>query len=118
MANIGVQQDRIAQSLLRVATRMSTKLQLCGKILFFMLAVAVASLGSQRASAQSHLLNVSYDPTRELYATINPLFSADWKKRTGQDISIRMSHGGSGAQARRRCSGTTARPISRLTRLT
>ncbi len=46
------------------------------------------------------LLNVSYDPTRELYEEINPLFAADWKAKTGQDVTINMSHGGAGKQAR------------------
>ena len=46
------------------------------------------------------ILNVSYDPTRELYASLNPLFAASWKKRTNQDVTINQSHGGSGAQAR------------------
>jgi sulfate transport system substrate-binding protein len=46
------------------------------------------------------LLNVSYDPTRELYAQYNLLFAQYWKDKTGQDVSIRQSHGGSGAQAR------------------
>ena len=51
------------------------------------------------AAAQT-LLNVSYDPTRELYAQLNPLFAREWKAKTGTDATIRMSHGGSGAQAR------------------
>ena len=46
------------------------------------------------------LLNVSYDPTREFYQEINALFVQDWKAKTGGDISIRQSHGGSGKQAR------------------
>ena len=46
------------------------------------------------------LLNVSYDPTRELYAELNPAFAKDWKARTGQDVAIRQAHGGSGKQAR------------------
>jgi sulfate transport system substrate-binding protein len=46
------------------------------------------------------LLNVSYDPTRELYAEINPLFAAHWKQKTGQTVTIKQSHGGSGKQAR------------------
>ena len=50
--------------------------------------------------AQTTLLNVSYDPTRELYAAINPAFAKAWKASTGQDVTIRASHGGSGAQAR------------------
>ena len=52
------------------------------------------------AQAQGTLLNVSYDPTRELYAAINKAFSASWQARTGQAVRIRTSHGGSGAQAR------------------
>ena len=46
------------------------------------------------------LLNVSYDPTRELYAAVNTEFAAEWKRRTGEDLTIRASHGGSGKQAR------------------
>ena len=46
------------------------------------------------------LLNVSYDPTRELYAEYNTLFKAHWKTKTGEDITINQSHGGSGKQAR------------------
>lgn len=46
------------------------------------------------------LLNVSYDPTRELYRDVNEHFVAEWKKKTGQTLSIRQSHGGSGSQAR------------------
>jgi sulfate transport system substrate-binding protein len=52
------------------------------------------------ASAATTLLNVSYDPTRELYRAINPAFIAAWKAKTGEDISINQSHGGSGAQSR------------------
>ncbi|HYO81807.1 MAG TPA: sulfate ABC transporter substrate-binding protein [Bryobacteraceae bacterium] len=44
--------------------------------------------------------NVSYDPTRELYEDVNAAFSAEWKRRTGEDIEIEQSHGGSGKQAR------------------
>jgi len=47
-----------------------------------------------------NLLNVSYDPTRELYVEINQAFGKAWKTRTGQDVAIRQSHGGSGRQAR------------------
>lgn len=46
------------------------------------------------------LLNVSYDPTRELYQDINKAFAAHWKARTGDTVAIRTSHGGSGKQAR------------------
>ena len=51
-------------------------------------------------AAETVLLNVSYDPTRELYADYNQVFSSYWKKKTGQDVTIRQSHGGSGKQAR------------------
>jgi len=61
-----------------------------------MIAVAFAPA----AQAQTTLLNLSYDPTRELYAAINPAFAKAWKASTGQDVTIRASHGGSGAQAR------------------
>ncbi len=46
------------------------------------------------------LLNVSYDPTRELYHEINAAFAAEWKARTGRDLRVYQSHGGSGKQAR------------------
>ena len=52
------------------------------------------------AAAETTLLNVSYDPTRELYRDINKAFAEDWKAKTGEDVTIRASHGGSGAQAR------------------
>jgi sulfate/thiosulfate-binding protein len=50
--------------------------------------------------AQTTLLNVSYDPTRELYQEFNTAFARYWKDKTGQAVTIRQSHGGSGAQAR------------------
>src|SRR5829696_4582550 len=46
------------------------------------------------------LLNVSYDPTRELYEDFNKQFASYWKNKTGQEVTIRQSHGGSGKQAR------------------
>lgn len=52
------------------------------------------------ANAGDTLLNVSYDPTREFYQEYNALFAKHWKQKTGQDISVRQSHGGSGKQAR------------------
>jgi len=50
--------------------------------------------------AEQTILNVSYDPTRELYQDYNKEFIADWKKKTGEDLAIKQSHGGSGKQAR------------------
>ena len=63
------------------------------------LGVALAALGSGTAAAQT-LLNVSYDPTRELYQDFNAAFIKYWKAKTGQTVTIKQSHGGSGGQAR------------------
>src|SRR4051812_9255746 len=52
------------------------------------------------ASADTTILNVSYDPTRELYKAIDAAFVADWKAKTGETVVVQQSHGGSGAQAR------------------
>lgn len=62
------------------------------------LAAFGAAAGAQPAAVT--LLNVSYDPTRELYVEFNQAFARHWKARTGQDVAIRQSHGGSGKQAR------------------
>ncbi|MEO8505009.1 MAG: sulfate ABC transporter substrate-binding protein [Acidobacteriota bacterium] len=59
-----------------------------------------ALLATSALGAQLRLLNVSYDPTRELYEAINLAFAADWKTKTGQDVRVLASHGGSGKQAR------------------
>src|SRR5687767_5898836 len=64
------------------------------------LAGALALALAATASAQTQLLNVSYDPTRELYVAVNAAFAKYWKAKTGQDITFRQSHGGSGSQAR------------------
>jgi sulfate/thiosulfate transport system substrate-binding protein len=59
-----------------------------------------AGLTSSAARAETTLLNVSYDPTREFYQAYNAAFAAHWKKETGEDVTIESSHGGSGKQAR------------------
>jgi len=64
------------------------------------------------ASAQTPFLNVSYDPTRELYAAVNAAFTKYWKGKTGQDIRFRQSHGGSGSQARAVIDGLEADVIT------
>jgi sulfate transport system substrate-binding protein len=51
-------------------------------------------------AAETQLLNVSYDPTRELYEDYNALFAKHWKEQSGQDVAVRQSHGGSGKQGR------------------
>jgi sulfate transport system substrate-binding protein len=56
--------------------------------------------GNANSADSKELLNVSYDPTRELYEEINPLFIKHWKEKTGEELSIKQSHGGSGKQAR------------------
>ena len=48
----------------------------------------------------AEILNVSYDPTRELYQDYNAAFAKYWKTKTGQDLTVKQSHGGSGKQAR------------------
>jgi sulfate/thiosulfate-binding protein len=64
-----------------------------------LLAITVLLAGG-RVAAEPSLLNVSYDPTREFYAALNKAFAEDWKAKTGETITLRNSHGGSGAQAR------------------
>jgi len=59
----------------------------------------VAALTLHVADAAT-ILNVSYDPTREFYTEYNALFAAYWKKKTGEDLTVQQSHGGSGSQAR------------------
>lgn len=67
----------------------------------FIQSAAIAVLFSQAAhAADVSLLNVSYDPTRELYAEYNKEFSKYWKAKAGDDVKIRTSHGGSGKQGR------------------
>jgi sulfate transport system substrate-binding protein len=64
---------------------------------------ALALAAASTAHAQSKdikLLNVSYDPTRELYADVNKAFAQQWQQKTGQTLTINQSHGGSGKQAR------------------
>jgi sulfate transport system substrate-binding protein len=70
---------------------------------------AAAFLCSPLAHAgTATLLNVSYDPTRELYKAINVAYAKYWKDRTGQDLVINQSHGGSGAQSRSVIDGLAA----------
>jgi sulfate/thiosulfate transport system substrate-binding protein len=65
------------------------------------LAIIAASLLSTSVFAKEvTLLNVSYDPTRELYREFNAAFSKHWKEKTGDDVKVEQSHGGSGSQAR------------------
>ena len=63
-------------------------------------ALALGAAGSTPAQKPVTLLNASYDPTRELYHAFNAAFARAWKEKTGQDVTVRQSHGGSGSQAR------------------
>src|SRR5665213_2787835 len=69
-------------------------------VVFGLTAFGLLASGVATARAETKLLNVSYDPTRELYAALGKAFSAAWKKQTGGDVTVDSSHGGSGAQAR------------------
>jgi sulfate transport system substrate-binding protein len=76
---------------------------------FFLLSVVLA-LAAMAAGAGGSisLLNVSYDPTREFYQEINAAFAKEWKAKTGDEVSIHQSHGGSGKQARSVIDGSEA----------
>ncbi len=63
-------------------------------------ALLASTLTAAHAQKQLSLLNVSYDPTRELYADYNKSFATYWQKKTGEVVSVKQSHGGSGKQAR------------------
>ena len=75
-----------------------TRLLIPAVFLFILLAATGGT--SVQAAAGGTLLNVSYDPTRELYQEVNTAFAAQWKQKGGQAVTINQSHGGSGKQAR------------------
>ncbi len=64
------------------------------------LALVLIPVSSECAEKTVTLLNVSYDPTRELYQDYNPVFSRYWQDKTGEKVTVKQSHGGSGKQAR------------------
>jgi sulfate/thiosulfate transport system substrate-binding protein len=68
--------------------------------LLLLLALAVSGGIHTVQAAEIQLLNVSYDPTRELYQDYNAAFAKHWKAKTGNDVTVQQSHGGSGKQAR------------------
>ncbi|SDX42420.1 sulfate ABC transporter substrate-binding protein [Nitrosomonas halophila] len=74
--------------------------------------VASSLLVSHHALADRSILNVSYDPTRELYQAFNQAFIQDWQNRTGEKISVKQSHGGAGKQARAVIDGVPADVIT------
>ncbi|HEU4856877.1 MAG TPA: sulfate ABC transporter substrate-binding protein, partial [Rhodanobacteraceae bacterium] len=81
---------------------MKKKKILCLLALLTMFAAAHAS------AKDITLLNASYDPTRELYQDLNRAFAAQWKAQHGDNVMVRMSHGGSGTQARSVADGLPA----------
>ena len=72
------------------------------------LAAGIAGGAVAAQAAEVTLLNVSYDPTRELYQEFNAAFAKHWKEKTGDDVTIKQSHGGSGKQARSVIDGLAA----------
>jgi len=79
---------------------MTTRRHLIQLLAATTLAASAVPALAQQPPAPVTLLNVSYDPTRELYAEYNAAFIKYWKAKTGQDVTIKQSHGGSGKQAR------------------
>ena len=79
---------------------MRTRSAVTGSFALFAFVAGVAGAAAQGTPKPVTLLNVSYDPTRELYEDYNKQFAAYWKAKTGQEVTIRQSHGGSGKQAR------------------
>jgi sulfate transport system substrate-binding protein len=77
-----------------------------------LLTALTAALSLGQALAQTTLLNVSYDPTRELYRDFNTAFNKHWQAQSGQNIKVRQSHGGSGKQARSVADGLEADVVS------
>jgi sulfate transport system substrate-binding protein len=73
-----------------------------------LLSALTLAFGIGAAVAQTTLLNVSYDPTRELYKEFNAAFNKHWQDKTGQNVQVRQSHGGSGKQARSVADGLEA----------
>jgi sulfate transport system substrate-binding protein len=78
------------------------------KFILVLLAAAGVVLTAAVAAKDVSLLNVSYDPTRELYRQINTAFAAQWKAQHSDNVTIQMSHGGSGKQARSVVDGLSA----------
>ncbi|USX28169.1 sulfate ABC transporter substrate-binding protein [Oxalobacteraceae bacterium OTU3CINTB1] len=75
-------------------------------------AATAATSASFALAAEISLLNVSYDPTRELYQDVNAAFAKDWKAKTGDTVKIKQSHGGSGKQGRAVIDGLEADVVS------
>jgi sulfate transport system substrate-binding protein len=94
--------------MLKPLTPVHRIVKLCGAAVVVLASV----LAAQAARAETVLLNVSYDVTRELFKDINPAFVAEWKKSTGEAITINQSHGGSSKQARAVSDGLEASVVT------
>ena len=105
----GLNEDLLEPKHLQVMKKYSNnevqkmKRKLLGIILSAVLLTTTVLTGCGSASAEKDgkvsITNVSYDPTRELYTSYNELFAKHWKEKTGQDVEVTQSHGGSGKQA-------------------
>jgi len=91
---------------------MSYSVKLFGPWVSVALIVVIGGMAGLAAAANLEMLNVSYDPTRELYKEFNTIFGDHWKTKTGQDVTIRQSHGGAGKQARAVIDGLEADVIT------
>jgi sulfate/thiosulfate transport system substrate-binding protein len=78
------------------------------RLVYLLAAILAVGLAIPAARADRSLLNVSYDPTRELYQEFNEAFTKHWASTKGEKVTIRMSHGGSGKQARTVIDGLAA----------
>jgi sulfate transport system substrate-binding protein len=76
------------------------RIPLCSIFAGILIAAAGVFFTEETSARQVALLNVSYDPTRELFEDYNQVFARHWKEKTGDDVVIHQSHGGSGKQAR------------------
>jgi sulfate transport system substrate-binding protein len=81
-------------------TRRFTLRRALATVAHLALAATALTAASSAHAKDITLLNVSYDPTRELYVDFNKAFAAYWQKKTGDTVSVKQSHGGSGKQAR------------------
>jgi sulfate transport system substrate-binding protein len=85
-----------------------------GAVVASVAAIAVIAANNVKGYAAHHILNVSYDPTRELYSKLNPVFAAKYAKQTGEQVAVRQSHGGSSAQGRAVATGAAKADVVTL----
>jgi sulfate/thiosulfate transport system substrate-binding protein len=88
--------------------RIVTPWLVCAELLAATIAIVPAGGCSRSSSSDLEIVNVSYDPTRELYRDYNAAFAEHWAKESGQRVTVRMSHDGSGKQARKVIEGMSA----------